>query len=450
MRQGKTINSYLQAQGHRCQTYFSRFLHSRVQVHSVKMFRYLVLVAFGVALAYGGYAFLQRWRAGAAFEDGQAALDEGAYGRARLAAQRAADLRPDYAETHLLLARIARMENRIQEATPHFQRYLRLGGLAEAMELEHLLARTRSGDLSAAGRLHGLIQLEHPQSAWIQEAIAWGCLQSYRLHDAATSFDEFLKVKPRHVPGLAGRAKTAHFLKDHLGAIEHYRRAVAVDPTHTKARLELADSLLAVAQSDEALPHYQLLYDRCQEQPAATIGLAKTCLLTGEFERATRYADEALSVAEASGDKAEAALVRGKIAIAADDPARAEHWLRASLANRAEHREALHLLVQSLRRLDKQNEANEWQTRLDRMLKWQERLLDVCRRISQAPHDSALRHQAATLFLEVGNHHEAARWLRSALVEDPQHIASHRLLSEIYRRQGENELAALHEKQASP
>jgi tetratricopeptide (TPR) repeat protein len=397
------------------------------------------------AAAVAGYGLQRQWQAGAALAAALAALDRGDYDQARHAGEIAAAAGADK-DAFLLRARIERMDGRADAALPHLTRYLELGGDREAVEFEHLLARTQQGNLEQESRLAALIADDHADAAWIEEALAWGCLRSYRLAEAERHFDRLLARKPGHVPALFGRGQVAYRRGDERGAVVYYRQALEGRPDHREARQALADSLLEANLPDEALEHYEALRRRDPADAAALIGLAKTYVLLGKLDDARRVAEEALRHASARYESAEALYARGKIEADLDRPGEAAPWLRRALDKTPEHREAAFLLAQCLRRLGKDEDAEHWRAHVERVRAWKLRLADVCRRVAERPRDAALRLNVAKVFLEMNNEQEAIRWLESGLREQPEDGPTHLLLAEIYARQGNPTAADYHAK----
>jgi predicted Zn-dependent protease len=400
----------------------------------------LLLLAAAAVAAYG---VQRQWRAAAALAAAREALDRGDYEHARRAGESAGAAGAGK-DAFLLLARIERMDGRADAALPHLARYVELGGEREEAEFEHLLARTQQGNVEQEGRLAALIADEHADAAWIEEALAWGCLRSYRLVEAEHYFDRFLERKPGHVPALFGRGQAAYRLGDERGAMVYYRRALERRPDHREARQALADSLLEAHLPDEATEHYEWLSRRDPEDAAALIGLAKTYVLLGKLEEARGVADAAVRHASGRYQSGEAMYARGKIEADLDHPSEAATWLRRAVDKTPEHREAAFLLAQCLRRLGKDQDAEHWRAHVERIRAWKLRLADVCRRVAERPRDAALRLNVAKVFLEMNNEQEAIRWLESGLREQPEDGPTHLLLAEIHARQGNQTAADYH------
>ena len=68
------------------------------------------------------------------------------------------------------------------------------------------------------------------------------------------------------------------------------------------------------------------------------------------------------------------------------------------------------------------------------------------RAIASSPKDADLRREIGELFLRNGQTEQGLRWLDSALVIDPRHRATHRVLAEYYTKRGNSALARQHDE----
>jgi tetratricopeptide (TPR) repeat protein len=79
-------------------------------------------------------------------------------------------------------------------------------------------------------------------------------LEKYNSEEARTAFAEALRINPKNADGLAGMAELLDF--DHLpGAVDSARKALAVDPQHTRAHAFLTRAFLTTDMLDSARVH---------------------------------------------------------------------------------------------------------------------------------------------------------------------------------------------------
>src|SRR5262249_26628243 len=117
------------------------------------------------------------------FWSAQAALSKREYKHARELLERYLEVRPKNAEAHLLLARLDRRMNDQAEAAKHLDACQRMGGPAEAIELERGLSAIQEGDYNPAlDKLctENLARANAEQQYVILEALSQGLTKTYR------------------------------------------------------------------------------------------------------------------------------------------------------------------------------------------------------------------------------------------------------------------------------
>lgn len=74
--------------------------------------------------------------------------------------------------------------------------------------------------------------------------------------------------------------------RDHLSAIEQYRKALAIEPHHPEALANLGQSLLALGRYEESAKAFQSALDNAPKNPTALFGLAETLINDKQFDAA--------------------------------------------------------------------------------------------------------------------------------------------------------------------
>jgi tetratricopeptide (TPR) repeat protein len=324
---------------------------------------------------------------------------------------------PDSPEVLHLAAQTSRRAGHYDEAFHYLKEYRRAGGLSEVAEFEQALRRAQQGDLAPVEKsLAAAAQKDHPDSALILEALSRGYLKSYRLSDALDCLVLWLERDPDNVQALLWRADLYERWLNYERALLDYRHALTLAPDRNDARRRFAQVLVQARQPAEALEQFQSL-ERCQpDDPALLLGIARCQHMSGKSEEAARIIDGLLS---AHPDDAGALVESAMLALEAGQPSRAENPLRRAVQLDPSNREALHALVQCLNQLHKTKEAEERRARLDRLETQLDRVADLAKAIGASPHDAALRHEMALIFLDRGATNEGMRWLHSALEQDP-------------------------------
>lgn len=352
--------------------------------------------------------------------------------------------RPNSAEAHLLAAQAARRAGAYEDAEQHLEECKRLQGVTEAYDLERLLLRAQRGDLSGAERyLLALLKNNHPDSVLILEALAQGYLKTFHLRGALHCLNEWLDHQPDRVSALLWRGQTYEYLRRYPDALPDYRKAVALDPNHTEARLRLAALLLHFHQPSEAVGHYQQLRQEQPTNPNVLLGLARCYRELGQHQEARPLLDALL--AERPND-AQALCERGKLAQEAGQMAEAEAWFRQAVAQAPYERDPNYSLYRCLSQADKHTEAKKYLDRMNQIDEDLNRLNAVSQQAMDSPHDPSLRYEAGIILLRNGQEQDGLRWLIRALHEDPRHQPTHAALADYYERIGKADLAAYHRR----
>lgn len=358
--------------------------------------------------------------------------------------------KPDKAEAHLLAAQVLRraVQPRLggedddfgdaksargiasagsfEKADQHLRDYKRLGGVPELLLEERYLLRAQQGDLKEIeGELWAWVEHDHPDKALILEALAKGYVLTYRLQAAAQTLDRLLGIE-ESPQTLALRGWLAFRYLKYDRAVELYRKVLELDPENEDAQLRLASILRISAKPQEALTHFEHLWERRPGDREVAFGLAETYLALGRPE-ARPIIDEWLAE---EPDNAFAMLLRAKVEWKDRHAANAEAWVRKSLAKRCWDREANQLLIQCLGQRGAKEELKEAQARLDNLEVEFGRLEDVTRLIVASREDPKLRWEAGALLICTGQPRGGVRWLRTALALDPQHQPTRQLLAD--------------------
>ncbi|MBO0697306.1 MAG: tetratricopeptide repeat protein, partial [Zavarzinella sp.] len=116
-------------------------------------------------------------------------------------------------------------------------------------------------------------------------------------------------------------------LTNRRAAVDDFRRATEIDPTHFNARLDLAIALVEYDMS-EAAQHLEFLHTRDPENQQVTLLLAQVRRSLGQPEAAISLIDELL---QRNPTHPAAVLERGKAALDLGRPAEAEQFLRLAV-----------------------------------------------------------------------------------------------------------------------
>jgi tetratricopeptide (TPR) repeat protein len=353
---------------------------------------------------------------------------------------------PAHAETRFLLARACRRADDAEAWQTHLRAAEALQWPAEEIHLERQLMQAQVGKLAdVEAPLLEQLSAGGPDDELILEALVKGCLEVYRLPEAAHWATQWIGRQPQRWQPWLYRGR-AHYLNHNLGrAAADYRRALEIKPDHHQGRQGLASALLLWGQFAEALPEFETYLRNDPDDPAGLLGLAN-CQL--ELNR-QGPAEEALErLLARRPDHVAALLVRARLEMARDAPDRALTWLKKAEAVAPHEGDILNALVLASRQLGRQAEAEAYRQRLDEVHKQTARMAEARRQIIRNPKDAGPRYEAGVLCLRLDQPQEALGWLLGVLDLDPNHQPTHQALAECYEKLGDAQRAAYHRSRA--
>jgi tetratricopeptide (TPR) repeat protein len=355
------------------------------------------------------------------------------------------DLAPRDAELRLLAAQTARRAGLLDEAERQLDAYQGVTGQATPEgALERALLTAQEGQLSEVEpNLESLLEVHHPSSPRILEAMAKGAIEVYRVNDAGNWLDALLQKEPGDVQALLARATLYESVNKIDAALADYQKAVQCEPDHYKARLQLAQALWRNRRPDEATPYFERLRQDRPHDAAVLLGLARCRKAAGRIDDQRRLLDELL---RDHPDDQEALLDRGAQALDDGDLGAAEGWLRRAVELSPFNRQANYQLGKCLNALGRPEEAEFYVRRIASIEADMKRLEGLYPKTLAAPSDPAPRCEADMICMRNGQEQEALRWLFGALQSDPRYQPAHDALADYYERHGDPKAAAEHRR----
>jgi tetratricopeptide (TPR) repeat protein len=350
-------------------------------------------------------------------------------------------------EAHRLAARAARYLEAYDEAEEHLKAAQNLDGKSAAIDLERTLMLAQRGavDDSVDQYLQGCIAQRHPDSPVILEALAEGYFKLFRIPQSALCLQLWISQQPKSAEPLIRRGQLFSRLHHFEKAETDYRQALLLEPDSLLAGLHLAGLLDARTRSGEALPYYESLRRRFPDEPRILMGLGHCYLQLGRPDDARQVLDHLM---ELYPDEGLALAERGQLALQAGQVVDAEKFFRQAIERDPFDQEAIYALSLCLRREGRQEEAEKYLTRSERVKTWFNRLTDATTRMFDVPHDAEPRYQAGVVFVEMGMEEEALRWFLAGLKEDPKHKPTNNALADYYERIGQTAVAAQYRQAA--
>ena len=355
------------------------------------------------------------------------------------------DLAPRDAELRLRAAQTARRAGLLDEAERQLAAYEAIEGKATPdSALERALLTARQGRLSEVEpELRSLLDVHHPSTPRILEALAEGAVEVYRVNDAGNLLDELLEKEPGNVQALLARGALFESVNKIDSALADYQEAVRREPDHFKARLRLAQALWRNRRPEEATPHFERLRRDRPRDAAVLLGLARCRKAAGRLDEQRALLDELL---RDHADDFDGLMDRGAQALDDGDPGAAEGWLRRAAELSPFNRQANYQLAKCLNALGRSEEAETYRRRIEAIEADMKRLEGLYPKTLAAPTDPAPRYQAGMICMHNGQEQEAVRWLLGALECDPHYQPAHEALADYYDRHGDAAAAAEHRR----
>ncbi len=406
------------------------------------------LSAVAVALlALAGWYGLRTLRFHRDLEAAQEALAGYDFPEARRRLASCLGLRPTGPVVLLLAAQAARRDGLLDEAQEHLDRYRkRVGGPTPEGALESSLVQVQRGLVKE--HVHDLlahVEVRHPESEQILEALAQGCVHTYRLDQASFFTKQLLDRFPDNPVGRLLDAQAHETLRRPGRALEVMRRLVEDYPGNDKARLYLARLLHREHRYEEAARHYAELHRRQPAEVAPLLGLVRA-LLT--LERLDEAGPLLRRLEEEHADNSEALLQCARFALSQKRPADAEPLLRRAL-RLAPHDHEVHFgLAVCLGQLDRADESRRHLERFKQIEADMKRLEKVFEAMVKAPADPGPRLEAGRICLRNGQVSEGLRWLSGVLELVPDHKEAHQVLADHFTSVGNTTQAEYHRARA--
>jgi len=380
-----------------------------------------------------------------------AALAKQDYEAAREQVSKALRGRPRSADLHLLAARVARLNERIDEAHEYLQRCQELqGGISEPLKLEYLLLDAQTGRVEmVVESLYDYVRRDHPASPQILEALCLGFRRARLPGPAGRCAELWLEREPNNVQALICHGACCGEMGNYATAAKDFERAVELAPQRAGCKQNLAIARLEMSQFQSAAEVFAQVLEAEPSNRVAQVGLAQAKLALNEPEQAQVILDGLL--AEES-DNPEALVERGKVALQLGRFDQAEQWTRRALEADPNNHAAVYQMELCLRSAGKLREAEEISQQRKTLESEMQRLQALLgpELYNDQPRPPSVYHEMGTIFLRRGNKDQALHWFFKGLKADPAYAPTHRVLAEFFAKEGDEERAAQHRAMLGP
>jgi tetratricopeptide (TPR) repeat protein len=360
---------------------------------------------------------------------------------------KALKVRSRSAELHLLAARVARVNDKYNEANDHMQRCFELqGGTSEPLQLERLMLQAQSGRVQEVfQQLSYYVAEDNPAAAQVLEALCVGFFRQGIYNVAITTAEFWLKREPDNIQALYYHGMCAAMQGAGPIAAQDLERAQELAPERDDIRRALAHVYLENNDYPKAAPLFERLLDKDPDDAICQAGMARCKIGLNRLDEAEQFLDSLIK-----NDTADAELLteRGKVAYQLNQPTKAVEWYRKAIAANPNYRQAYVGLQDTLNWLGKTDEAAEVQRQrraIDDDMKRHQELMEKVSRPQKVSAD--VYCELGEILMRRGPPENGVFWLYKALEENRGHQPTHKALAEYWEKKGDTKRAEQHRSQ---
>lgn len=371
------------------------------------------------------------------------ALGNRDYDTAEQWAARAASLNRHDAETEFLQARISRKRGLIDSMMQHLKRAEVLGFPSDRLRREEVLAKAQTGAIDKVfDQLPKLLLEQQGDGAEICEAFTNGLLRHGRMAEAKMLIQQWQTAYPDDPAPDVLLARLSEFDLRPTIAEQHYRDAIRKNSNYLPAQYGLGRTLVELNQWLTAYDAFRRCLTMRVKAPAQ-FGMAR-CLV--HLDRA----DEARALFLAAAAEPQESFLQALRQIGEptefdnlslelgmlesklghlDDALR---WLQRAVDYNPKHRQARYQLAMTLNAAGRAEEAKphlEYHAQIQNELREIDRLHGV---VERNPNNWEARYQLGVLYLRADSTEAGIFWLKSVLVDHPDHHPTHAALASHY------------------
>ncbi|MHC5537182.1 tetratricopeptide repeat protein [Singulisphaera rosea] len=354
---------------------------------------------------------------------------------------------PRSAEAHLTKARAMLALDRVDEFTSSFKRAKELGAPESEVELVVALLQVRQSRYRDAWPvLIREYESRKTPDPMLKEAVARIYLEYFELEKAMAVIDRWIADAPGSAKAYFWRVEIDNRVPGESSRLlADYRKAVALDPTLTKARIGLAKELLKLHRNQEAAKEFDAYLALCPDDAEAHVGAGNNASELGDTASSILHFDRAIAL---SPKNVEALRERAEIDLKQDRFEPALERLGRAIALDPFDLDARYDRVLVLGRLGRQEESKDELDIVKRLRADNEELNKIKEKLVHAPHDVAIQLEVAGWMFAHGHGPEGERWTEKILRATPGQPEACRLVADYHERSGNPGLANFYRLQS--
>ena len=382
------------------------------------------------------------WRVDWHLRAARSALKSRDLDQAFAALEAATRVSPDSGEVLFWMARAYRRQGKLNDVHRYLQRAQQAGISRSRIQREEWLAMAQAGQMTdAEPHLKELFVDPGEDGPEICEAYANGYLLSYRFAQALAVVDAWQSDFPKDPQPHLLRGLLAEQNSNWTTAAEHFQKAFDLAPQRVDLRLRLANVLLVLRRTDEAVSHFQQLLKMVPNSAEVQTGWGRMLVVQGQSDQAREIFQQVLKTHPQDYD---ATLALGQLELNDNHLDEALALLQLAVAMQPNDAEVRNALAGALQRAGRAAEAR---MHFEYVAKAQEATLLIQALRAQVmvnTKDVEARYKIAELLRDASNQTDRLAWLRSIIEIDPRYQRAHAALAELYAKTGNRELAATH------
>lgn len=358
----------------------------------------------------------------------------------------AARYAPGDAETHFLLARCHRRPGRFDDMERFLDRAARLGCPAQRIERERRLSIAQTGRVQTVAQyLSGMLMAPGDDGAEICASYVSGYCLSFDFQAAGSLLEAWSKDFENDPEPHFRTGDLWYAQNEWAKAVDCYRRCLALDAAHRKARLSLAQCLMRRNEPAEAESQFREYLKADPDNLEAQTGLG-TCLMTlGRLADARKLF---LQVEARAPEQFEVRRRLGELELSCGRLEQALEWVLPLAEKWPEDKIVCLVAAQALQQTARADEALKYWDAVRRAEESLSRLEKLTRAVRDDPANADLRYQIGMMLMRFRSREDGVGWLQSLLQYEPNHRGAHRALADYYARIGDSELADRHRRVA--
>ncbi|MCH8827939.1 MAG: tetratricopeptide repeat protein [Planctomycetes bacterium] len=277
----------------------------------------------------------------------------------------------------------------------------------------------------------------------ISNAFVLWMLSRFRLQAALDVLDAWEKDFPRDARPHVLRGRVLRVVRNWKDAENQYALALKLDPKLLQARFQMAHCQMQQLQYEKAESELR----QCLKEDANHIGVIVALTICLRKQKKIDAARKLFQTHKnAIGNHAEALREFGRLELAEERPQAALKYLRRAVKLNPADRESHYVLAQALLAVG-QNEAYQKEIAfVSEATKPMSRLGKIVPKLVQEPQNLKLRFEIAEITWKYKSRDEGAKWFRSLLQFDADHLPTHRALLRHYELADDKKKARQHRR----